>query len=353
MGSDLFTPLRLRSLTLRNRIMVSPMCQYSALAGVPGDWHLAHLGSRATGGAAIVMAEATAVDPAGRISPGDAGLWNDGQAEAWSRITGFITSQGAIPGVQLAHAGRKASTARPWEGGGPLAPEAGGWLPVFGPTSAPFAPGYPTPTVLDAQGIAGVVRAFAWAAERADAAGFRVIEIHAGHGYLLHAFLSPLVNDRGDAYGQDRRRLLREVVAAVRAVWPESLPLLVRLSCTDWLEGGIDGEATVETARQLKDLGVDLVDCSSGGILPGVRVPEAPGYQVEFARRVRQEAQLAAGAVGRITEPRQAEEILASGAADLVIMGRRLLSDPYWPLHAADTLGVSLDWPVQYRRARP
>ncbi len=353
MGSALFAPLQLRSLALRNRIMLSPMCQYSALDGVPGDWHLAHLGSRATGGAAIVMAEATAVDARGRISPGDTGLWDDGQAEAWSRITAFIASQGAVPAVQLAHAGRKASTARPWEGGRPLAPEQGGWLPVFGPTSAPFGPGHPVPTPLDAPGTAEIVRAFVRAAERAHAAGFRAIEVHAAHGYLLHEFLSPLVNDRRDAYGQDRRRLLREVVAAVRAVWPESLPLFVRLSCTDWVDGGIDGDATVETARQLKALGVDLLDCSSGGILPGVAVPEAPGYQVDFARRVRHEADLASGALGRITEPRQAEEILASGAADLVVMGRRLLSDPYWPLHAADALGVSVDWPVQYGRAHP
>jgi 2,4-dienoyl-CoA reductase-like NADH-dependent reductase (Old Yellow Enzyme family) len=352
MPHQLFSPFRLRGLTLRNRIMVSPMCQYSALGGVPGDWHLAHLGSRATGGAGLVMAEATAVEPRGRISPADTGLWDDCQVEAWSRINALVSAQGAVPGVQLAHAGRKASVARPWEGGRPLSPGEGGWLPVVGPTAEPFAPGYAGPTELDAAGIAAVVGSFAAAAERARAAGFRVLEVHAGHGYLLHEFLSPLVNRRADAYGQDRRRFLREVVAAIRGVWPESLPLFVRLSCTDWLPGGIDGDYTVETAAQVRELGVDLIDCSSGGAVPGAPVPALPGYQVEFARRVRQEAGVASGAVGLITEPAQAEDILERGDADLIVMGRRLLSDPYWPLHAARALGAAVDWPVQYLRAR-
>lgn len=348
----LFTPLALRSLTLRNRIMMSPMCQYSAEEGVPTDWHLVHLGSRATGGAAVVMAEATAVDPRGRISPGDTGIWNDAQVAAWRRVTAFVESQGAIPGVQLAHAGRKASTARPWEGGRPLAPEAGGWRPVFGPTDTPFGPEYPAPTPLDAAGIAEITASFASAARRALEAGFRIVEIHAAHGYLVHSFLSPLGNDRRDDYGRDRRRFLREVVTAVRAVWPEELPLFVRLSCTDWLPGGIDADDTVETARQLRALGVDLIDCSSGGVVPGVREEEAPGYRVEFARRVRQESGIASGAVGRITEPAQADKILQTGAADLIILGRSLLADPYWPLHAAEALDVPWDWPLQYRRAR-
>jgi 2,4-dienoyl-CoA reductase-like NADH-dependent reductase (Old Yellow Enzyme family) len=350
--AKLFEPLRLRGVVLRNRIVVSPMCQYSARDGLPDDWHLVHLGSRAVGGAALVFTEATAVEARGRISPGDTGLWNDAQAEAWERIVRFVAAQGAVPGVQLAHAGRKAGVARPWEGGRPLGPQEGGWQPV-GPTDEPFAPGYPVPHPLSPEEIAEVVRAFAAAAERARRAGFRVVEIHAAHGYLLHEFLSPLVNKRTDAYGQDRRRFLREVVDAVRAVWPEELPLFVRLSATDWVAGGIDAEDTVETARMLRAHGVDVVDCSSGGAVPGVAVPEAPGYQVPFAARVRQEAGIASAAVGRITEPEQAETILASGQADLVVLARAMLRDPYWPLRAAQALGVAVEyWPVQYLRAR-
>ena len=331
--------------------MVSPMCQYSAVDGVPTDWHLVHLGSRATGGAGLVMAEATAVQARGRISPADTGLWNDAQTEAWARIAAFVAAQGAVAGVQLAHAGRKASTARPWDGGGPLPPEEGGWRPVVGPSATPFAPGYPAPEPLDAAGIQGVVRAFADAAARARAAGFAVIELHGAHGYLLHSFLSPLVNQREDAYGRDRRRLLLEVVDAVRRVWPEDRPLFVRLSSTDWTPGGIDADDTVETARQLKEHGVDLVDCSSGGAIPGAAVPEAPGYQVPFAARVRRAAGIATGAVGRITEPTHAEAVLAAGEADLIVLGRALLADPYWPQVAAGRLGAEAPWPVQYGRA--
>lgn len=347
----LFEPLRLRGVIARNRIMVSPMCQYSAVDGLPGDWHLVHLGTRAVGGAGLVMAEATAVTPEGRISPADTGLWNEAQVMAWRRITAFIAAQGALPGVQLAHAGRKASTARPWEGGRPIGPDQGGWTPVVGPGALPFAPGYPLPQALDAAGLRGVVGAFADAAARAVAAGFQVIELHAAHGYLLHAFLSPLVNRRSDAYGVDRRRLLCEVVAAVRQVWPADRPLFVRLSATDWVPGGIDGDDSVETARRLAALGVDLVDCSTGGAVPDTHVPLAPGYQVPFAARIRREAGVATGAVGLITEPAQADGILARGEADLIVLGRILLRDPYWPLRAAQVLGADPCGPVQYGRA--
>jgi 2,4-dienoyl-CoA reductase-like NADH-dependent reductase (Old Yellow Enzyme family) len=345
LAAALFEPLRLRGLTLRNRIVMSPMCQYSAQDGVPTDWHLVHLGSRAVGGAALVMAEATAVEARGRISPGDTGIWNGDQAEAWARIAAFVASQGAVPGIQLAHAGRKASTARPWEGGRPLPPAAGGWRPVVAPTDEPFAEGFPAPEPLDEAGIREVVAAFARSAARARDAGFRLVEVHAAHGYLLHEFLSPLVNRRGDAYGQDRRRLLLEVVDGVRAIWPEDLPLFVRLSVTDWAPGGID-------ARLLRARGVDVVDCSSGGAVPGVRPAEAPGYHVPFAARVRREAGMRSAVVGRIEAPTHAEAIVAAGEADLVVLGRELLRQPYWPLHAAATLGAEAPWPVQYVRAR-
>jgi 2,4-dienoyl-CoA reductase-like NADH-dependent reductase (Old Yellow Enzyme family) len=349
----LFESLTIRGVTLRNRVVVSPMCQYSAEDGVPNDWHLVHLGSRAVGGAGLVLTEATAVEPRGRISPADTGLWDDRQAEAWARIVRFVAAQGAVPGVQLAHAGRKASVARPWEGGRPLGPEEGGWRPVVGPTAEPFGPGYPAPQPLDAEGIRAVVAAFAAAAARARDAGFQVVEIHAGHGYLLHQFLSPLVNRREDAYGRDRRRLLLEVVDAVRRVWPEARPLFVRLSATDWVAGGIDVEDTVETARRLREHGVDVVDCSSGGLLPGVVVDERPGYQVPFAAEVRRRVGVATAAVGRITEPRQAEEVVARGDADLVFLARESLRQPYWPLHAARALGAEVPWPPQYLRAKP
>ena len=347
----LFEPLVLRGVTLRNRIVMSPMCQYSARDGVPDDWHLVHLGARAVGGAALVVAEATAVEPSGRISPGDTGLWNAAQAEAWARIVRFVTSQGAVAGIQLAHAGRKASTAVPWEGGRPLAPEQGGWRPVHGPTSEPFCPGYPEPEPLDDQGINRVVSAFGAAAGRALEAGFAMVEIHAAHGYLLHEFLSPLCNHRSDAYGRDRRRLLFDVVDAVRSVWPERLPLWVRLSVSDYLSGGIDAADTVETARGLRARGVDVIDCSSGGLLPNVPVPDAPGYQVPFAARVRREAGIATAAVGRITDATQAEAIVAGGEADLVVLGRELLRRPYWPKAAASALGAQLEGPAQYRGA--
>lgn len=351
----LFEPLRLRGVTLRNRIGVSPMCQYSCQDGLATDWHLVHLGSRAVGGAGLVLTEATAVLPEGRISPEDLGLWSDAHAEPLARVAAFVKAQGAAPGVQLAHAGRKASTRRPWEGGRPLPAADGGWRPV-GPGREPFAPGHPDPDPLDAAGLARIVDAFRAAAVRTLDAGFEVLELHAAHGYLLAEFLSPLVNRRDDAYGgsfEGRTRLLREVVAAVRGVWPERLPLLVRVSATDWVEGGWGGDDTVALARLLAPLGVDLVDCSSGGAVPDAKVPVGPGYQVPFAARVRREAGVASAAVGLITEPAQADAIVREGQADLVLLARELLRDPYWPLHAARALGHDLAWPPQYERAKP
>jgi 2,4-dienoyl-CoA reductase-like NADH-dependent reductase (Old Yellow Enzyme family) len=353
--SVLFSPLPQRSVRLRNRIVVSPMCQYSCTDGVATDWHLVHLGSRAVGGAGAVIAEATAVEARGRISPGDVGLWEDAQVEPLARMTRFVSSQGAVPGIQLAHAGRKASTASPWDGGGPLGLAQGGWT-VVAPSAQPFAEGHPLPEALTPAGIAGVVQAFVAAAKRALAAGFELVEIHAAHGYLLHQFLSPLSNHRTDQFGgsfENRIRLLLEVVDGVRAVWPEQLPLWVRVSATDWAEsGGWDLPQTVALAMLLKNRGVDLLDCSSGGTLPHAKIPVGPGFQVPFAEVVRREAGIATGAVGLITEPEQAERILAENRADVVLIGRAFLKDPYWPLHAAKALGAELTWPAQYRRAK-
>ncbi|BDG62411.1 NADH:flavin oxidoreductase/NADH oxidase [Caldinitratiruptor microaerophilus] len=354
----LFERLKLRDVTFRNRIAVSPMCQYSGEDGMATDWHLVHLGSRAVGGAALVITEATAVEARGRISPQDLGIWDDRHVEPLARITRFIRGQGAVPGIQLAHAGRKASTRRPWEGLAPVGPEEGGWRPVVGPSPIPFDDGYPVPEALDEAAIAEIVRAFRDGARRALEAGFQVVEIHAAHGYLLHEFLSPLSNHRTDRYGgsfENRTRLVREVVAAIREVWPERLPLFVRISATDWAPGGWDPDQSVELARGLGALGVDLVDCSSGGLVPGVSIPTDPGYQVPFAERVRREAGIATGAVGLITTPAQADAIIREGKADLVLLGRQLLRDPYWPLRAAHELGHAdrAPWPPQYLRARP
>jgi len=354
MVSALFSPLTLRGVTLRNRIVLSPMCQYSAREGHVSDWHLVHLGARAVGGAALVFTEACAVTPQGRISPADLGIWGDDHIPGLARLTAFIRAQGAVAGIQLAHAGRKASTQVPWRGGRPLAPSEGGWEPV-GPAAVPFDEGYPVPRAASAAELEGVVEAFAAAARRALEAGFQAVEIHAAHGYLVHSFLSPLSNSRADAWGggfAGRARLLVEIVQSVRRQWPAKLPLLVRLSATDWVEGGWSPDDTVALARMLAPLGVDLIDCSSGGLLPGVSIPVAPGYQVPFAERVRREAQVAAGAVGLITEPAQAEAIVAGGQADLVFLGRQLLREPSWPLRAARELGVEGPWPVQYLRAR-
>ena len=348
---QLFTPFTQRGLTLRNRIAVAPMCQYSAVDGVPDHWHLVHLGSRAVGGAAVVIAEATAVTAQGRISPQDVGLWNDAQREAWRPITRFIDTQGAIAGVQLAHAGRKASSQRPWEGGGAL--REGAWDTVA-PSAIAFDEGWHTPQALDAAGLRQLVEDFRRAAERALVAGFRLVELHAAHGYLLHQFLSPLSNRREDAYGgsfENRTRLLREIIAAVREVWPAELPLWVRISATDWHEGGWDVEQSVRLARELPALGVDLVDVSSGGLVPHVKIPLGPGYQVPFAARIRREAGIATGAVGLITESDQAARIVAQDEADIVLIARESLRDPYFPRRAAQELGASLEAPVQYRRA--
>lgn len=355
MGSYLFSPLVLRSLTLRNRIALSPMCQYSAREGCASDWHLVHLGARAAGGAGLVMTEACAVSREGRISPADLGLWEDRQVGPLARVVEFIHAQGVAAGVQLAHAGRKGSTGVPWEGGKPLTPAQGGWE-VVGPTAEPFDEGYPVPRALGAGEVEAVVAAFAAAARRARAAGFDVVEIHAAHGYLLHSFLSPLTNRREDQWGVDfsgRTRLLREVVAAVRQQWPAELPLFVRLSATDWVKGGWTADDTVALARQLLPVGVDLIDCSSGGLLPGVAIPASSGYQVPFAERVRREAGVAGGAVGLITEPVQAEGIVARGQADMVLIGRQFLREPAWALRAAGELGADAPWPVQYLRAKP
>ena len=353
--SALFSPLTQRGATLRNRVVVSPMCQYSCEDGLATDWHVVHLGSRAVGGAAVVMAEATAVEARGRISPQDLGIWGDAHVAPLARVAAFLRAQGAVPAVQLAHAGRKASTSRPWEGDHALTPAQGGW-PVVGPSPLPFAAGHPVPAALEAGELTGIVQAFVAAARRALAAGFEIVELHSAHGYLLHQFLSPLSNQRTDRYGgtfENRIRLLTEVVAAVRAVWPERLPLWVRVSATDWAEaGGWDLPQTVALARILQGLGVDLLDCSSGGTLPKAKIPWGPGFQVPFAEAVRKETGLATGAVGFITDPRQAEEIVAGGRADVVLLARQFLRDPYWPLHAAKTLGVDLPWPVQYRRAK-
>ncbi len=351
--SRLFQPLTLRGTTFRNRAWVAPMCQYSSVEGRVGDWHLAHLGSFARGGAGLVLTEASAVTPVGRISAQDAGIWNDEQAGDWQRIAGFVAGQGAVPGMQLAHAGRKGSTQRPWEGSSYVEPADGGWQTV---APSPIAYGdWRAPKELSVPEIAQVVQAFADAAVRADGAGFEVVELHAAHGYLLHEFLSPLTNERADEYGGDlagRSRALRETVTAVRDVWPERKPLFVRVSATDWAAGGWDVEETVALSRQLKDLGVDLVDVSSGGNVPQQSITLGPGYQVPFARAVREGAGVATGAVGLITEPEQAEQVLAEGSADAVLLARELLRDPHWPLRAAGVLGDDIAWPDQYARAR-
>lgn len=352
----LFDPLTIRSQTFSNRVFVSPMCQYSSDDGFANDWHLVHLGGRAVGGAGLVLTEATAVTPEGRISPQDLGIWKDDHVDFLSRIVRFIHGQGSVAGMQLAHAGRKASTCRPWSGSGAVPVADGGWPDVLAPSAVPFADDYPMPQALGVDGIARVTAAFADAARRALAAGVRVIEIHAAHGYLLHEFLSPLSNQRTDHYGgsfDNRTRFVREVVTAVRGVWPEHLPVFVRISATDWLEGGWDIEQSVELARQLKPLGADFIDCSSGGNAAHAKIPVGPGYQAPFAERIRRDAGILTGAVGLITEPSQAEQIIASGQADAVLLARELLRDPYFPLHAARALGQAIAWPAQYLRAGP
>lgn len=354
--THLFSPLTCRDVTFPNRVFVSPMCQYSSHDGLATDWHLVHLGSRAAGGAGLVFAEATAVQPNGRISPQDLGLWSDAHVDGLARITHFIHQQGSVAGIQLAHAGRKASTRRPWDGQGGVTPEQGGWSDVVAPSAIPFSDTYPMPQALSLDGIAEVTTAFVAAARRALAAGFRVIELHAAHGYLLHEFMSPLSNTRADAYGgsfDNRIRLTLEVVRAIREVWPDGAPLFVRLSATDWVDGGWDVEECVDLVRRLAREGVDLIDCSSGGNAAQQRIPVGPGYQTPFAARIRAEAGVPTGAVGMITSPPQAEHILATGQADAVLLARELLRDPHWPLHAAHALGVEISWPAQYLRAAP
>lgn len=351
----LFEPLALRDVKLSNRIAVSPMCQYSSDRGFANDWHFVHLGSRAIGGAGLVFTEAAAVLPEGRISPQDLGIWSDDHIEPLARIVRFIHEQGAAAGIQLAHAGRKASTYRPWDGHGRVPETEGGW-PVVGPSPVAFADGYSIPSPLSEGDVRSVVEAFARAACRACEAGFRVVEIHAAHGYLLHEFLSPLSNQRQDRYGgpfENRTRLLSEVVEAVRRVWPERYPLFTRISATDWVEGGWDLRQAVELARQLKALGVDLIDCSSGGNVAQAEIPAGPGYQASFAERIRREAGMPTGAVGLITSPAQADHVIRSGQADLVLLAREMLRDPYWPLRAARELRFPVPWPVHYLRAAP
>lgn len=357
---DLLSPLTIRGVTLRNRIAMSPMCQYIAHDGLADDWHLVHLGSRAVGGAALIFVEATAVTRDGRISPGDMGIWSDEHIEPLARIARFVRSQGAVAGIQLAHAGRKASCEQPWVGGARLkTAEQGGWT-VVAPSPIPFNDGDPAPVALDEKGIEGIAQAFESAARRALQAGFQIIELHAAHGYLMHEFLSPLCNRRTDRYGgslENRMRLALQVAERTRRLLPDDTPLFVRISGTDWVDGGWDIEQSVELARHLKTLGVDLIDVSSGGAVPKALIPVGKGYQVPLARRIREEAEIKTGTVGLITEAAHADEIVTSGSADLVFVGREMLREPYWALKAQQQLGQDPAWPIPYgyavrRRAR-
>jgi 2,4-dienoyl-CoA reductase-like NADH-dependent reductase (Old Yellow Enzyme family) len=353
--SHLFSNFRLRDVTYANRVGVSPMCQYSCENGFANDWHFAHLAARAVGGAGLVFTEAAAITPEGRISPQDLGVWSERHFEPLERIVRFIKAQGAVPGIQLAHAGRKGSTYRPWSGQGSAPESDGGWRTVA-PSPVSFGKGYAEPEELSIERIGALTEAFATAAKRACAAGFRTIELHAAHGYLIHQFLSPLSNRRTDAYGgsfDNRTRFLRDCAAAVRRALPDSCPLFVRISATDWTEGGWDLAQSIELVRRLKDLGVDAVDCSSGGNIENAKIPVGPGYQVPFARTLRREAEVATAAVGMITDPAQADQIVRNGEADMVLIARELLRDPYWPLRAARDLGQPMSWPAQYLRAAP
>jgi len=357
---DLLSPLTIRGVTFRNRIVMSPMCQYIANEGLADDWHLVHIGSRAAGGVALTIVEATAVTRDGRITPGDLGIWTDDHIEPLARIARFVETQGAVPGIQLAHAGRKASCDLPWQGGaGLLTPAVGGW-DVVGPSAIPFDEGSPVPKALDEAGIDGIVAAFEAGTKRALAAGFRVIEIHAAHGYLLHEFLSPLSNQRTDSYGgslENRMRLTLRVAEAVRKLVPAELPVFTRISATDWVDGGWEIDQSVELSRRLKDLGIDLIDVSSGALVPRARIPVGKGYQVQFSRRIRDDVGVMTGAVGLITEAAYANEIVTGGDADLVLLARELLREPYWALKAQQELGAEASWPISYgyavkRRAR-
>ncbi|MCC7166365.1 MAG: NADH:flavin oxidoreductase/NADH oxidase [Rhodospirillales bacterium] len=353
--SLLFTPITLRKLEIRNRIVMAPMCQYSATDGVASPWHMVHYGARATGGAGLVVTEAVGVTAEGRISAHDLGLWNDAQTAALKPVVAFIRSQGAVPAIQLAHAGRKASVAAPWDGNKPRAPgEPTGWQ-TLAPSALAFAPGHPVPRALTVAEIDGVVASFEAAAKRALEAGFLVAQIHMAHGYLLHEFLSPLSNQRTDDYGgalANRIRLPVKVAKAVRAVWPADWPVMVRISATDWVEGGWDLDQSVALAQALKEAGIDLIDCSTGGNVHDAKIPVGPGFQTPFAAAIRARAHIATGAVGLITEPMQAEHVLRTGQADVISLGRELLRDPNWPLRAAKALGDTVAWPRQYERAR-
>lgn len=353
--SKLFSTLTIKNITLKNRIAISPMCQYTAVDGFANDWHLVHYGSRAVGGASLIIQEATAVSPEGRISPGDLGLYKEEHIEKLRQITDFVHQQGAIAGIQLAHAGRKAGCTVAWQGGKQLNLNEGGWTTVA-PSAIAFNPDDISPQELDAEGIKKVVADFKTATERAFLSGYKLIEIHAAHGYLIHQFLSPLSNHRADNYGgsfENRVRLLLEIVRAIHTVWPQNFPLFVRISATDWVEGGWHAEEAIQLSKLLKLEGVDLIDCSSGGMVPYAKIPLGPGYQVQFAERIKREANLLTGAVGMITEVQQAEDILAHNQSDLIIIGRASLRDPYFALHAAQLSGDEFEWPMQYLRAKP
>ena len=350
----LFEPLKIKSIEFKNRIGVSPMCMYSSEDGFANDWHLVHLGSRAVGGAGLIISEATAVSPEGRISPDDLGIWKDEHIEKLKQITAFLETHGSVPGIQLAHAGRKASTSSPWKGGALVTKEEGGWQPVA-PSAIPFFEDHPAPTALDVAGIDKVISDFKEAAKRAFLAGFKVAEIHAAHGYLLHEFLSPLSNQRNDEYGgsfENRSRLVLEVVAAVKEEWPRELPLFVRISATDWAEGGWNEEESVKLAKLLKERGVDLIDCSSGGLVPNVTIPVKKKYQVPFSEKIKSEAGILTAAVGLITTPEEAEEVLQNEQADMVFIGREMLRNPHFALDAAKQLEADVEWPKQYQRAK-
>ncbi len=352
--SSLFSTLKIRDLELKNRIAVSPMCQYSSIDGMPTDWHFVHLGSRAVGGAALVMMEATSVSPEGRISPEDAGIWSDKHADAYKRITDFISSQNSVPGIQLAHAGRKASTYSPWKGRGEVSIKNGGWQ-TLSPSPIPFAESYPHPKEMTKDDIRTLISQFEAAAVRSINAGFKLIELHMAHGYLIHEFLSPLSNQRKDQYGgslENRCRLAVEIAGAVRNKIPETVPLFVRISASDWVKDGWDIEQSVQLVKCLKEAGVDLIDCSSGGNIADVKIPMGPGYQVPFSQKIKKEVEILTGTVGFITSPIQADTIIRTGQSDIVLLAKEMLRDPYWPLQAAKQLNVDVDWPVQYLRAK-
>ena len=352
--NKLFSSLKVRGVEFKNRIAVSPMCQYSSINGMPTDWHFVHLGSRAVGGNALIIQEATAVSPEGRISPDDAGIWSDEHADAYKKVNEFITSQNSVPGIQLAHAGRKASTYSPWKGKSEVRPELGGWQ-VHGPSAMPFADNYPMPKEMDLNDIIKVISDFRTAAKRSVNAGYRVIELHMAHGYLVHEFLSPVSNKRTDKYGgsfENRVRLAFEIVEGVRSELPDDFPLFARISATDWIEGGWTIDDSVRLAILLKTKGVDLIDCSSGGNVQKAVIPAGPGYQVPFAERIKEEAEILTGAIGLITAPEQADNIIRTGQADMILMARGSLRNPYWPLMAAKVLKEDIEWPKQYERAK-